>query len=97
VGLGALVARASRVTDEMFLAASRALSAMVTPEAERSGALLPPVQIIREVSARVALAVAKEARDSGLGRLLDDKEFEKVVRKAQWDPQYTPFRPGAHR
>ena len=94
VGLGALVAKAPRVTDEMFLAASAAISTMVAPEAMAQGALLPPVQSIREVSARVALAVAKEARDSGLGRLLDDREYEKIIRKAQWDPAFTPFRPG---
>ena len=94
VGLGALVARSPRITDEMFLAASRAISAMVTPEAAAAGAMLPPVQVIREVSARVALAVAKEARDSGLGRLLEDREYEKIIRRAQWEPQFTPFRPG---
>lgn len=94
VGLGALVAKAPRVTDEMFLAASRAISAMVTPEASAAGALLPPVQSIREVSFRVALAVAKEARDSGLGRLLEDREYEKIIRRAQWEPQFTPFRAG---
>jgi malate dehydrogenase (oxaloacetate-decarboxylating) len=97
VGLGALVARATKVTDEMFIAGSRAISSMVTPTAAASGALLPPVQVIREVSAQVALAVAKEARDSGLGRLLEDREYERIIRRAQWDPQYTPFRPGAMR
>jgi malate dehydrogenase (oxaloacetate-decarboxylating) len=41
VGLGALVAKAPRVTDEMFLAASRAISAMVTPEASAAGPCFP--------------------------------------------------------
>ena len=48
----------------------------------------------REVSARVARAVAVEARDAGLGRLLDDEELEKLVRTAQWEPRFTPYRPG---
>ena len=74
VGLGALVAKAPKVTDEMFLAASRALSAMVTPEQEAKGLLLPPMNDIRAVSRAVAKAVAIEARDAGLGRLLDDDE-----------------------
>jgi len=78
----------------MFLAASKALSAMVTPEQEAQGVLLPPMKNIREVSFTVAMAVAKEARDSGLGRLLDDKELEKVIRKAQWEPCFNPYRPG---
>jgi len=94
MGLGALVAKTPKVTKAMFLAASKALSAMVTPEQEAQGVLLPPMKDIREVSFTVAMAVAKEARDSGLGRLLDDKELEKVVRKAQWEPCFNPYRPG---
>ena len=40
----------------------------------------------------VALAVAKEARDSGLGRRIDDEGLETIVRKAQWTPHYLPYR-----
>jgi len=94
VGFGALVSRASRVTDGMFLAAARAVSTMVTPREEEQGLLLPDMEAIREVSARVATAVAIEARDAGLGRLLDDRELEGVVRGAQWQPRFSPYRPG---
>ena len=94
VGLGALVSKASKVTDGMFLAATRAVSAMVTSGEEEQGLLLPDMEAIREVSARVATAVAIEARDAGLGRLLPDRELEGVVRKAQWEPQFSPYRPG---
>jgi malate dehydrogenase (oxaloacetate-decarboxylating) len=94
MGLGALVAKAPKVTDRMFLAASKALSAMVTPEQEAQGLLLPPMKDIREVSARVAKAVAVEARDSGLGRLLEDSELERQIRKSQWEPHFSPYRPG---
>jgi len=94
VGLGALVSRASRVTGGMFLAASRTLSDMVTAERRESGLLLPAMEDIREAAFRVALAVAKEARESGLGRLLSDEELAGVIRKAQWAPRYYPYRPG---
>lgn len=94
LGLGALVGNASRVTDRMFLAGSRAISAMVTPEQEARGLLLPELKDIRTVSARVALAVAIEAREAGLGRLLDDEQLAAVVAKAQWQPRYAPYRPG---
>ena len=94
VGLGALVAKAPKVTHEMFLAGSRALSAMVTPEQEAQGYLLPPMTDIRRVSRAVAKAVAVEARKSGLGRLLDDAQFEAVIARAQWEPNYAPYRPG---
>ena len=49
---------------------------------------------IRRVSRVVAQAVAIEARDSGLGRLLNDAKYEDVIARAQWEPQYTPYRPG---
>ena len=94
VGLGALVAKAPKVTHGMFLAASRALSAMVTPEHEAKGLMLPPMRDIRAVSRAVAKAVAIEARDAGLGRLIDDAKYEEIIAKAQWEPAYTPYRPG---
>jgi malate dehydrogenase (oxaloacetate-decarboxylating) len=94
VGLGALVSQAPKVTDKMFLAGSRALSRMVTPEMEAHGQLLPDAGVIREVAFQVALAVAKEARDSGLGRMVSDDRFENLIRKAQWIPRYYPYRPG---
>jgi len=56
--------------------------------------MLPEMERIREVSAAVALAVAKEARDSGLGRLLDDAQLAKTIAKAQWDPHFVPYHPG---
>ncbi|MCX6550517.1 MAG: NAD-dependent malic enzyme [Acidobacteria bacterium] len=94
VGLGALVAKTPKVTHAMFLAASRALSAMVTPEQEAKGYLLPAMEDIRAVSRVVAKAVAVEARESGLGRLLDDRKYEELIANAQWEPKYTPYRPG---
>jgi malate dehydrogenase (oxaloacetate-decarboxylating) len=94
VGLGALVSKTPRVTNAMFLAASRALSDLVTPAQRAQGLLLPEMRDIREVSRVVAVAVAKEARDAGLGRLLDDQALESLVARAQWQPQYMPYRPG---
>ncbi len=94
VGLGALVAKATKVTDAMFLAASRTLSALVTPEQEARGCLLPPMEDIRAVSRAVAKAVAIEARDAGLGRLVDDATYDEIIARAQWEPRYSPFRPG---
>jgi malate dehydrogenase (oxaloacetate-decarboxylating) len=97
VGLGALVCKATRVTDGMFLAASKAISTFVTPAQEATGLLLPEMKDIREVSAAVATAVGIEARNAGLGRLLDDDQIAAIVAKAQWDPHYPSYRPGAPR
>jgi malate dehydrogenase (oxaloacetate-decarboxylating) len=94
MGLGALVARAAKVTDRMFLAAAHALSDLVSEAEAQRGLLLPAMDGIRDVSASVALAVAKEARDSGLGRRLDDEDLATIVRGAQWTPGFAPYRPG---
>ena len=90
VGLGALVSHTAKITQRMLLAASKALASYPT----EPGKLLPPLTDIREVSARVAKAVACESRDSGLGRLLTDTQFECAIRKAQWQPHYYTFRAG---
>ncbi|HEX7579942.1 MAG TPA: oxaloacetate-decarboxylating malate dehydrogenase, partial [Thermoanaerobaculia bacterium] len=94
LGLGALVSHSPRITGRMFLAASKAISGMVSKTQEANGLLLPEMEAIRNVSVAVAKAVAIEARDSGLGRMMDDDEYERVIRKAQWQPRYSPYRPG---
>ncbi len=93
VGLGALVSKSSKITDKMFLSASKALSMLVTDEERKRGMLLPNLNDIRNVSLHVAKAVAIEAREAGLGRLLTDDECERIIKKAQWEPHYYPFRP----
>jgi len=94
VGLGALVSKASKVTDGMLLAASRAISAMVTPEQEAMGLVLPEMEDIRKAATAVAFAVARQAREEGLGRRMDDATLEQTIAKAQWEPHFTPFRAG---
>ena len=94
VGLGALVSRASRVTDRMFAQAAKALAGMVSAADAERGCLLPPMEEITEVAFTVARAVAVEARDAGLGRRLDDDELAALIRRAQWTPHFYPYRPG---
>ncbi len=92
VGLGALVSGTPKVTNEMFIAASRALSDMLTQAELDSGRLLPQIDQIRQVSENVAVAVAVEARDSELGLRKDEDELRKMVKQAMWQPQYLPYR-----
>jgi malate dehydrogenase (oxaloacetate-decarboxylating) len=94
VGLGALAAKALKITDRMFLAASRALSELVDEKAQSQGLLLPDMAGIRDVCAQVAWAVARQARDDGLGRRLSDDELMRLIKRAQWEPCYQPYRPG---
>jgi malic enzyme len=88
LGLGAIVARAHEVTDAMFLAAARTLATLVPEERLAQGALYPSISDLRPVSREVAVAVAREARDSGTGRQVDDAALEAAVDAAMWVPGY---------
>lgn len=92
VGLGALVSGTSIITGQMFMNASRAISDMMTPEDLGQGKVLPAITDVRKVSAKVALAVAKVARDSGLGLRADDEKLQTMILSAMWDPKYLPYR-----
>jgi malate dehydrogenase (oxaloacetate-decarboxylating) len=88
LGLGAIVCRAAKVTDEMILAAARAVAA----EAEVSApgaALLPTNAALRTTSSVVALQVAKAASEQGVAKIKLDDPVE-AVRQAQWWPEYCP-------
>jgi malate dehydrogenase (oxaloacetate-decarboxylating)(NADP+) len=61
VGLGVLASGASRVTDDMFSVAARALADQVGPEDLAAGRIFPPASRMREVAAAVATAVARTA------------------------------------
>ncbi|MGQ9560645.1 MAG: NAD-dependent malic enzyme [Candidatus Oleimicrobiaceae bacterium] len=92
MGLGALVAGTPKVTDQMFMAASRALADMLTQEQLSTGQMLPAISDIRQVSAQVAFAVAQVARDSGLGMRVEDEQLLRVITNAMWEPKYLPYR-----
>ncbi|KAI5069138.1 hypothetical protein GOP47_0015439 [Adiantum capillus-veneris] len=68
IGLGCVLAGATRIRDEMFLAAADALASQVTDENRELGLVYPPLNRIRETSTHVAKAVATMAYK--LGKLL---------------------------
>lgn len=92
LGLGAVVAKARRVSDGMLHAAAEAVAGMV--DAHTPGAsLLPQVDDLREVSATVAAAVADQAAEEGLARV-ELHDPPRQVREAMWQPVYRPVRGG---
>jgi malic enzyme len=93
VGLGVLVSQAREVTDEMFLAAAAALAGEVADEDVAAGALFPPMRDLRRVTARIAEAVVRRARDAGVGRVIDDAALPAAVEDAMWTPAYPPMEP----
>jgi malic enzyme len=92
VGLGAIVAEAHEVTDDMFLAAARTLADLTSPERLAQGALYPPVSALRRVSRQIAMRVVTVARDAGLGRGLRDEDIEEAVDDLMWFPDYAAYK-----
>jgi malate dehydrogenase (oxaloacetate-decarboxylating) len=86
LALGAIVARASRISDGMFVAAAGAVSSLVTV-GQPGASLLPQVDDLRSVSVTVAAAVAEAAEAEGLaGVTLGD--IVQQVQDAMWRPEY---------
>ena len=92
LGLGAIVARASKITDGMLSAAAHAVAGLV--DASAPGApLLPEIARLRDTSLSVAVAVAGAAADDGVAckPLADDAT--KRVRARMWQAVYHPVMP----
>ncbi len=93
VGLAALAVKSRRISNRMFLSAAEALAALSPARDQAEGKLLPPLAQMRDVSYKIALAVAKQARDEGLAAALSDAEIESLIRAKMWEPVYRPYCP----
>jgi malate dehydrogenase (oxaloacetate-decarboxylating) len=88
VGLGVIASGADRVTDAMFSAAARVLSEFSPALTDRDAPLYPPLESVREISRKVALAVGVEAQQAGLAEMIGRDELERNVRDKMWRPEY---------
>jgi malate dehydrogenase (oxaloacetate-decarboxylating)(NADP+) len=91
VGLGLIASRACRATDEMFLAAARALAALVTPQDLEQGSLYPPLARVRDASAHIAAAVAEVAFVRGLAGVPRPVDILGYVRSQMYEPIYRNY------
>ena len=92
VGLGAIAVRAKSISDDMFMAAARALAEASPARQNRDGNLLPPVATMRDISVKVAVAVAEQARAEGLCEPLTREEIVAAIEARIWKPAYPPYR-----
>jgi len=91
VGLGAIVSRTSRITDEMFMAAARTLASLVDADDIAQGSLYPALGRIREVSAHIAVAVATIAFERKLAGISPPADLPALVRASMYEPQYPSY------
>jgi malate dehydrogenase (oxaloacetate-decarboxylating) len=92
IGLAAIAVHARRISDGMLMAAARALADVSPARLNPNANLLPPVSELRDVSLRVAQAVAMQARKDGLTEQMDAGDMYQKIRDRMWTPVYRPYR-----
>lgn len=88
IGLGAIVADATVISENMFLAAAEALSDEVTDEDIAEGAIYPRLPTIRNVSAKIAERVADTAFREGVAQASSPEGYAQAIRDYMYDPCY---------
>src|SRR5690554_4294040 len=92
IGLGVIAVNASRITNNMMMAASQAL-ADCSPLAQKGeGPLLPPLTNIREVSKIIARAVFSQAIADKVAIPVPEDLIESTIEKNFWSPEYRDYR-----
>jgi malic enzyme len=66
---------------------------MVPLERIEQGAIYPRLTELRTISREIAVAVAREARDSGVAPMATDSELEAAIDACIWAPQYECLEP----
>jgi len=88
LGLGVLCAGVTRITDELLIVAAKTLAETVSEYQLEVGCLYPPLNTIRDVSHRIAVAVGCRADELGLTTLPVGDDFDQRVTEAMYDPRY---------
>jgi malate dehydrogenase (oxaloacetate-decarboxylating) len=92
IGLGVLIARATGISDNMLMAASQALADASMEYEKAPGALLPPLRVIKEISKKIASAVALQAIEDGFALPFTEENMERRLQANFWLPKYRDYR-----
>ncbi|KAJ9424905.1 malate dehydrogenase [Fusarium oxysporum] len=76
LGLGAILAKASRVTDEMVYTSAAALAGSLNADEVHKGLIYPRIERVRDASVIVAREVMKAARRGGVSELPESQWAE---------------------
>ncbi|HEY2701629.1 MAG TPA: NAD-dependent malic enzyme [Pseudonocardiaceae bacterium] len=87
MGLAVTAAKARRVTDNMLVAAAKALG-VASAHIASSGTLLPPVGTMRTVAYQVALAAAQAAVTDDVAPEASEDDLRAALHACQWQPAY---------
>jgi malate dehydrogenase (oxaloacetate-decarboxylating)(NADP+) len=89
VGMAVFATEASRVTDEMFIEAARAVADQVASDLLKQGLLYPLQSNILEIEIQTAARVANLVFDSGLARVSRPNDTVAFIRQHVYKPEYT--------
>jgi malate dehydrogenase (oxaloacetate-decarboxylating)(NADP+) len=97
IGLGAILAKATRVTDSMIYESAAALAGCLNADEIEQGLIYPRIDRVREASVVVAREVMKAARRDGVSALPEsqwneweewgDADLDKYIQTRVYDPQ----------
>ncbi|CAA7261373.1 unnamed protein product [Cyclocybe aegerita] len=94
IGLGTILSKARHVTDSMVEQASIALASALTEDEQSADLIYPRLTRIRDISAKIALAVIRAAQkdnvdENTLFRNMSDEALLEYVGAKQWQPPST--------
>ncbi|WP_201288057.1 NAD-dependent malic enzyme [Psychromonas sp. L1A2] len=92
IGLGVLAARATGISDNMLMVASQALADASMEYEKAPGALLPPLKVIKQISEKIACAVAQQAIEDKLALPVTDENMHRRLEANFWLPKYRNYR-----
>ncbi|KFA48962.1 hypothetical protein S40293_02503 [Stachybotrys chartarum IBT 40293] len=96
IGLGCVLSRAKLLTDRMLVAAVDGVAALSPALKDPTSPLLPDVNVVRDVSVRVARDVIQAAVKEGVATEKDipsdAADLEEWIREQMWEPRYRPLR-----
>jgi len=91
LGLGLIVSGATRVPDELFAVAAKALADIVSEHDLGLGRIFPSLARIREVSAHIATAVAERVYELGLESVDRPEDLNQAVLDSMYQPDYPDY------
>jgi malate dehydrogenase (oxaloacetate-decarboxylating)(NADP+) len=88
MGMAVFATEATRVTEEMFIVAAKAVAEQVTEENLSTGLIYPPQSRILEASLHVAERVVGYIFDNGLARVPRPADISALIRARAYRPVY---------
>lgn len=91
IGLGTVVAKAKKISNEMIWVACEALHHKVTESKDPTKPLLPSITEAASAAREIGYAVAEQARKEGLSTIPNDVDIRALVNEHIWKPTYLPY------